>query len=437
MSQKHNQLEEYIRQRLENYEVEYNPSHWSEMENRLNLLQSGLAVSMQTFYGAFAIAGVLMAGLIYFGMPSSGVIGMVAEEEEKIELEQSDGLLVAEEQASQSQRNSPEDMSSTGIDTFVMDMPTNRIESWSDEDEGNLNSSENKNSDISESSKSSNDNSSNSPEFADKSKLVKYGEMKVRKIKSSVSQGCEGTPITFSTSGSESDGNFLWNFGDGYFSNDHNPVHIFDAPGIFDVSLLVTPLTGGKLTPMTIEDQIKINPRPQALFEFTYQENELNMPQIKLENRTKNVDRAIWKIGGEVISDEINAIQKFSRKGTYNVELIAMNAHGCADTSVQKVVIKEDYNLLAPKQFSPHQNGKTQTFMPPALAKIGGEFTLRIIDPRTGMIIFESTEYSVPWDGTIAGTSVKASSGHYDWQVEVVNQNGSMDQFSGDVKLLK
>lgn len=433
MSQKHNQLEEYIRQRLENYEVEYNPSHWSEMENRLNLLQSGLAVSMQTFYGAFAIAGVLMAGLIYFGMPSSGDLGMVSEEDE-IKQEQANGLLVAEEQASQSDSYLPEDMSSAGVDTFVMDMPSNRIESLSDETEAKLNSSENENTDISGSAKLSN---SNSTETVDKSKLVKYGEMKIRKIKSSVSQGCEGTPITFSTSGSESDGNFLWNFGDGYFSNDHNPVHVFDAPGIFDVSLLVTPLTGGKLTPMTIEDQIKINPRPRASFEFTYQENELNMPQIKLYNKTKNIDRAIWKIDEEIISDELNASQKFSRKGTYHVELIAMNSYGCADTSIQKVVINEDYNLLAPEQFSPHQNGKNQTFMPPALAKIGGEFTLRIIDPRTGMIIFESRDFNTPWDGTIAGTSVKASSGHYDWEVEIVNKDGSTDQLKGKVKLLK
>lgn len=434
MSQKQNQLEEYIRQRLENFEVEYNPSHWNEMEHRLNLLQSGLAVSMQTFYGAFAVASVLMAGLIYFGMPSSDGIGMVVEEDE---IEQADDSLFAEDLASQTHGISREEMTSAGIDTFVMDMPTNRIESLSDEDKRDLHSSEEINTDTSASSETSNESSTSSPELTDKSKLVKYGEMKVRKIKSSVSQGCEGTPITFSTSGSESDGNFLWNFGDGYFSNDHNPVHVFDAPGIFDVSLLVTPLTGGKLTPMTIEDQIKINPRPKASFEFTYQENELNMPQIVLDNKTKNAERAIWKIGDEVISDEINATQKFTRKGTYNVELIAMNAHGCADTTFKKVVIKEDYNLLAPEQFAPHQNGKNQTFMPPALAKIDGEFTLRIIDPRTGMIIFESTDYNSPWDGTIAGTSVKASSGHYDWEVEIVNKNGSTDQFNGEVKLLK
>lgn len=188
---------------------------------------------------------------------------------------------------------------------------------------------------------------------------------------------------------------------------------------------------------MTIEDQIKINPRPNASFEFTYQENELNVPEIRFDNRTKNADRAIWKIGDEIVSDELNASQKFTKKGTYNVELIAMNSFGCADTTVQKVVIKEDYNLHAPEQFSPYKNGKVNTFMPPALAKIDGDFTLRIIDPRTGMIIFETTQYNEPWDGIISGTSVKASSGYYDWEVEIVDKNGSKDLFSGEVNLLK
>lgn len=423
MSQNQHNFEDLIRQTLEDFEVEFNPSHWEEMESRLNLLGQGVSVSMNTFYGAFVTAAIFMAGLVYFGMPSGNSGGLAeVEEQEIIEEVAGEGILSTSD-GKAATADSQSDVPDTSVDTFVMDVPTNKMDRL-DETSGVKPKSEAAGT---EPAGDGNENRS----------VVEYGEMKVKKIKSSVSQGCEGTPITFSTSGKESEGNFLWNFGDGYFSNNQNPIHVFDAPGIFDVSLLVTPLTGGKLTPMTIEDQIKINPRPEASFEYSHQQNALNIPQVKLKNKSKNVDRVMWVVNDEVVSEEPDAIHSFTRKGAYNVQLVAVNEFGCADTTTQKVMIKEDYNLLAPESFSPNGDNREETFMPGALKLIDGEFVMRIVDPRTDMVIFESNNYNLPWDGTIAGTKVKASSGEYDWVVQVNYSDGRTDQFKGQVKLNK
>lgn len=417
MSDNQHKFEDLIKQTLEDFEVEYNPSHWQEMESRLNLLGQGVAVSMNTFYGAFVAAGIFMAGLVYFGMPSEQNGNVIVEEVETEEEDFSGTSSLGDLQ--ESTPNQPEKQTNK-VDTFVMDVPANKVERYED-----AHSAKNEEAD------------SAIEETAPEKPKVEYGAMKVKKIKSSVSQGCEGTPITFSTSGSESEGNFLWNFGDGYFSNNQNPVHVFDAPGIFDVSLLVTPLTGGKLTPMTIEDQIKINPRPKASFDYTYKQNPLNIPQVKFENHSKNVDQVMWVVNNEVISEENAPVHNFTKKGTYDVELVAINEFGCADTTTRTVVIKEDYNLLAPSSFSPDDDTREDTFMPGALKLIDGEFVLRVVDPRTDMVIFESSDYNRPWDGTIAGTSVKASGGEYHWEANVTYNDGRTDQFTGAVRLTK
>ncbi|TVR38961.1 MAG: PKD domain-containing protein [Cryomorphaceae bacterium] len=421
MSNQQQSLEDIIRQTLEQLEVPYNQEHWREMEGRLNLLTQGLVVSMSSFYTAFVIAGVFMAGLIYFGLPDGARAGY-ANNEEEIEEEFPDGEGSGTETAqladwtakseTEEQTNAAEIHTTiTEISEFVMEVPTSKMESL------------NEDVDVAQSD--------------DKETIVEYGEMTVKRIKSSVAQGCEGTPITFSTAGSDAEGNYLWNFGDGIFSNKQDPVHVFASPGVYDVSLLVTPLTGGKLTPMTIEDQIKINPRPKASFDFTMKQNELNMPKVQFENHTKNASKAIWMIDGQVVAEENGLTHHFTKRGNYKVSLVAMNEFGCSDTSYKYVEIAEDYNLMAPEVFSPTGSAPARTFMPEALRKIPGTFVMRITDPKTDMVIFETTDINQPWEGKIAGTTVSASSGVYQWEVTVTSPNGTVDVFDGTVRLRK
>lgn len=422
MSKHYKNLEDFIQRTLENYEVEFNPAHWDEMETRLNSIGQGVQVSMNTFYGAFVVAGLFVAGLVYFGLPGERGAGF-AEQQEDEELQEFSGIgasgTAVESASDEAGMRLNTVKGQQLLDTFVMDVPANKMDQ------------------LDQVAIKAGDKAIEGADEEQDQKIVDYGEMTVKKIRSSVSQGCEGAPITFSTSGSENEGKFLWNFGDGYFSNDQNPVHVFDAPGIFDVSLLVTPLTGGKLTPMTIEDQIKINPRPKASFEFAQKVNEMDVPQVKLENRSKNIDHVMWLVDGNVVSEESNPTHNFTKRGNYHIQLVAINEYGCADTTQKMVTIEKDYNLLAPETFSPDGDGRGDLFMPAALKKIKGTFVMRMVDPRTDMVIYETTSVNKPWDGTIAGTTVKASSGDYNWIVDVTYNNGANDQFSGSVKLNK
>lgn len=418
MSKNQHQFEDLIKQALEGLEVEFNPAHWEEMESRLDLIGQGVSVSMNTFYGAFVAASIFMAGLVFFGMPDDKH-GKYAQEQTLDEELMAPGSGYASE-GSRVKASQPSN-DAQDLNTLVIEVPESKTEPLTDSSEF-----ENKE-----------PNTKEDGSALSEKKVVEYNDITISKIRSNVSQGCEGAPITFSTAGNESEGNFLWNFGDGFFSNNQNPVHIFDAPGVFDVSLLVTPLTGGKLTPMTIEEQIIINPRPHASFKYVHTQSDLGVPQVKFENQSKNVDHTVWMVNNEVVSDDKNPVHNFTKKGVYDVQLVAINKHGCADTTFKKITIDEDYNLHAPSSFTPNNDGRNDYFMPQALKNINGTFELRVIDPRTEMTIFESSKFSSPWDGTIAGTSVKASGGDYNWIVTIKHPNGTSDIFNGQVKLKK
>jgi gliding motility-associated-like protein len=421
MSQQNEQFENLIRQTLENFEVDYNPAHWSELENRLNLIGQGVLVSMNTFYTAFAVAGVFLAGLVFFGLPEdSGNKFNKGQNIAVIETEDlGDGKLIIEKDETKSSDSIGFDINNQNR----MDGSEN-IENAADG--------------LSETIDSGNPSKTiaSTAQTASKVKSIKskvvFGNSDNKTV---VYQGCEGMPVHFATELDKEAGNYLWNFGDGFFSNDVNPEHTFSEPGVFDVSLLVTPLTGGKIRPMTIEDKIKINPRPKASFDYSYQLNYLNVPQVKFENHSSQAEQVIWKVGDEVISTENNPTYNFAKKGTYKVELIAINEFGCEDVTFKNVVIKEDYNLMAPHEFTPDGDGKSDTFMPEALKLIEGTFTLKIFDSKTNMVIFESADYNKPWDGKIAGTNVKASRDVYPWVVNINYRYGGVDEFKGEIKL--
>jgi gliding motility-associated-like protein len=421
MSQQNEQFENLIRQTLENFEVDYNPAHWSEMENRLNLIGQGVVVSMNTFYTAFAIAGVFLAGLVFFGLPdnSGDKYGKMTT------------VTVIETEDNGFGIGNTQDLTAKNSDSL-----NTAFESDSQDD--NATQADNSNIELTE-QLSINDKTQSASSVVNTSSKIKPIKGKVvfgeSSNKSVVYQGCEGMPVHFATELDKEAGNYLWNFGDGFFSNDVNPQHTFSEPGVFDVSLLVTPLTGGKIRPMTIEDKIKINPRPKSSFDYTYQLNYLNVPQVKFENHSSQAEQVIWKVGDKVISTENNPVYNFAKKGTYKVELIAINEFGCEDVTFKNVVIKEDYNLMAPLEFTPDGNGKNDSFMPEALKLIEGTFTLKIFDSKTNMVIFESSEYNNAWDGKIAGTNVNASRDVYPWVVNINYRYGGTDEFKGEIKL--
>jgi hypothetical protein len=143
------------------------------------------------------------------------------------------------------------------------------------------------------------------------------------------------------------------------------------------------------------------NPRATLLVE-----NELNyetgLPIIRGEVQTFE-ETIKWKVDKVVSANSSKAKTAdfyFFEKGQFELEVIVTNEKGCSSSEIKRIFIEKDYNLLAVNAFDPlSSDSRKNTFMPYALSKRNSVFSLIIIDPDNGGIVFESSDYLKPWDG--------------------------------------
>lgn len=130
-----------------------------------------------------------------------------------------------------------------------------------------------------------------------------------------------------------------WNFGDGNSSTQASPVHTYQNPGSYHVTLLITsPLN----CQATFEDTIEIFPRPNAAFTATFDLCAI-APVHFNESSTPSTSGSPlvqwqWNFGdGTPLLLAGDTSHLYGLAGNFNVELVVTDAQGCTDTARQVV----------------------------------------------------------------------------------------------------
>ena len=165
------------------------------------------------------------------------------------------------------------------------------------------------------------------------------------KFSANVTAGCFPLPVQFSDSSIANSGTItakIWDFGDGNFSNNSSPLHIYNSSGNFNVSLRVTN-NYGCVSSATYPLYIKIATGVHADFSNT---NSSTCNQPAIINFTNNSVGTgalsyLWKFGDGSTSAITNPSHTYN-VGTYTVSLIVRNSNGCADTLTKPGIITLD-----------------------------------------------------------------------------------------------
>ena len=99
---------------------------------------------------------------------------------------------------------------------------------------------------------------------------------------SSVKEACEGTEVDFALEEFMDSGSILWNFGDGAFSQERTPSHVFDRPGSYDITVSVRSHDNGFIRTKSIEDMIVVRPKPEASMDWEFGFNKGNGVEVQL-----------------------------------------------------------------------------------------------------------------------------------------------------------
>ncbi|HPQ75772.1 MAG TPA: PKD domain-containing protein [Methanoregulaceae archaeon] len=150
-----------------------------------------------------------------------------------------------------------------------------------------------------------------------------------------------------------SDGNpkkWLWQFGDGSYSFQQNPYHLYRNPGIYTVKLTVTNSAGSDTVTMT--DYIVVTSLPVADFSANRTSGVVPMAVQFTDKTTGTPTSWAWSFGDGSTSTDQNPVHVYTVKGTYSVQLTATNNEGVS-TKTKPGYIRVGQGLAADFEYEP------------------------------------------------------------------------------------
>lgn len=139
--------------------------------------------------------------------------------------------------------------------------------------------------------------------------------------------------VNFADKSTGAPDSWQWDFGDGANSTEQNPVHQYNTPGKFSVTLNVSNANGQDSTVKA--DFIITTPAPVADFRADRQSG--NAPfVVRFTDLSKgSPDTWSWDFGDGTGSEEQNPSHIYMNEGTYDVRLTVSNQHGSDSVSLK------------------------------------------------------------------------------------------------------
>jgi gliding motility-associated-like protein len=237
------------------------------------------------------------------------------------------------------------------------------------------------------------------------------------------SDACKDDPVLFTSKNfNDTVGVKLWywNFSDGSFSLDSNPVHVYTTGGNYDVSLVAQGTNG------CISDTITKPVTIYATNAFAGHDTTILM-SYPYQLHAAGGDLYTWSpstgLDNPFIQDPVATL---TNDITY--VLIASSALGCATADTLHLKVVKGPEIYVPSAFTPNGDGRNDRFK---IIPVGiTELSFTIVN-RWGQIVYSSKNAGNGWDGTFKGVS--QAPGTYVWTVQaktidnlVLNKQGTL-----------
>ncbi|MEO6538088.1 MAG: PKD domain-containing protein [Ferruginibacter sp.] len=224
---------------------------------------------------------------------------------------------------------------------------------------------------------------------------------------------------------------FKWEFGDGTFSIEENPTHLYSLPNTYLVRLIATDTSTCNKIDTSALFSITVLPKPTALFSWAPNPPEPNVP-VRFTNLSSGATRYLWDFGDGESSTVTNPVHEYNETKTYTAILYAFNAGNCADTFSLPVDVLINPLLDVPNAFTPAQGGVNSTIF---VRGFGVSRMSWKIYNRWGQLVFESSNKSSGWNGTFKGKLQPTDV--YTYTLDAELSDGKKIRKTGDITLLR
>ncbi len=350
MEQRFNSFDQQVKQAYEGHELPYDPDSWDKLSSELDK-----AAPASSSYFAALTAGVAAVGLVFlsllFILYGNNDPADTVQETEQVKGEQPHEQITA---SSEESAGYAEEADGTTSDTPEGEGKEGFRADETSADYADANTAASAASETSSTALQKEDvPGSASPTdpsvrgVADESNETVEGDSENDMISSSdvirgseslnrktVRTSCTGATIQFDAAQDYGeDAKYLWNFGDGFFSNEARPSHTFNKSGTFDVSLSVTSPASGQITSNVVQAMIRVLEGPRArMGAYPTSPN-----TVEIENLSSGENRTEWLISGTAAEKDGSVVLDFVPGTSQKIRLTASDKAGCADT-LSKVV---------------------------------------------------------------------------------------------------
>ncbi len=216
-----------------------------------------------------------------------------------------------------------------------------------------------------------------------------------------------------------------WNFGDGTLATTQNPDKLYASAGTYTISLYYTTNTGCNSD--TLSREVVVHPFPivnAGPDRFLLQGGETTLEATVSGSSDYNY---LWTPNTWLINNTVlQAVSRAQDDITYR--LTVTGAGGCSASD--EVFVRLLLQPVIPNAFSPNGDGINDTWIIRHLDTYPGA-TVQVFD-RYGRIVFSSTGYNNPWDGTIGNKPVPAGVYYY-----IVDPKNNLNPYTGSVTVLR
>src|SRR5690606_27554214 len=148
--------------------------------------------------------------------------------------------------------------------------------------------------------------------------------------------GCQPLLITAKEVSPNQGQSYLWNFGDGTFSNDKYTHHLYSREGNYHITCEVTSIHG---CIDSLSTNVTVFYKPKADFHYLPTNLDLENNFVHFINNSDNTYHSIWDFGDESMSAETSPFHSFADTGIYVVTLYITTEDGCMDTIYKTLYI--------------------------------------------------------------------------------------------------
>lgn len=240
---------------------------------------------------------------------------------------------------------------------------------------------------------------------------------------------CPGLPVSFrdqSIVTIKPVTGWQWNFGDGAFSEDQNPQHIYRDGGVYNVVLMSQNVKGCSDTTLhrVVVEQFK-----------PFAGNDTFI--VKGESILFNAQGGMVYTWEPAICLSTTTISSptgyYPDTGIYNYTVNVVSAYGCSGAATIQVHVVDHADFFVPNAFTPNGDGLNDVFRVRSVGYKNVKY-FKIYN-RFGEQVYLGDNIEDGWDGTC--NHLQADIGTYFWQIIYLDRFGKEGYLKGDVTLIR